>query len=62
MYVLEVFVNFEGYVEEFKFFKVFVVDGKLFVEEWWVKWNVDGEIKRLFFKGVKKLEDRGFFL
>lgn len=58
---MEVFVNFEGYVEEFKFFKVFVVDGKLFVEEWWVKWNVDGEIKRLFFKGVKKLEDRGFF-
>ncbi|MPW40127.1 hypothetical protein GBV73_10780 [Thermococcus sp. 101 C5] len=58
-YVLEAFVNLEGYVEELKLLRAFVADGKLPAEEWRVKWNVDGEIKRLSSKGVKKPEDRG---
>ncbi|WP_245612383.1 hypothetical protein [Palaeococcus ferrophilus] len=58
-YVLEAFVNLEGYVEELKLLKAFVVDGKLPAEVWRVKWNVDCEIKRLSSKGAKKPEDKG---
>ncbi|QDA31168.1 hypothetical protein FH039_05550 [Thermococcus indicus] len=58
-YVLEAFVNLEGYVEELKLLKAFVADGKLPGERWRVKRNVDGEIKRLSSKGAKKPEDRG---
>ncbi|NJE01959.1 hypothetical protein E3E42_08650 [Thermococcus sp. JdF3] len=58
-YILEAFVNLEGYVKELKLLKAFVADGKLPAEEWRVKRNVDGEIKRLSSKGAKKPEDRG---
>nr|WP_206204548.1 hypothetical protein [Thermococcus sp. 21S7] len=58
-YILEAFVNLEGYVEELKLLKAFVADGKLPPEGWRVKWDVNGEIKRLSSRGLKKPEDRG---
>ncbi|AEH24234.1 hypothetical protein [Pyrococcus yayanosii] len=58
-YILEAFVNLEGYVKELKLLKAFVADGKLPAEEWRVKRNVDGEIKRLSSKRAEKPEDRG---
>lgn len=58
-YVLEAFVNLEGYVEELKLLKDFVADGKLPGERWRVKWDLDGEIKGLSSSGLKRPEDRG---
>ena len=58
-YVLEAFVNLEGYVEELKELRDFVADGKLPGERWRVKGDLDGEIKGLSSSGLKRPEDRG---
>ncbi|WP_232473286.1 hypothetical protein [Thermococcus thioreducens] len=58
-YILEAFVNLEGYVKELKLLKAFVADENLPGEKWRIKWDIDGEIKRLSSREAQKPERLG---